>query len=479
MTVRRLVPFHAATLLLLTACAPATYQTANVSAPGAAPIAHASTPAPATLSQRLDSLMRASFPADQPGAAAIVVRNGEVLLRGGYGMADLELGVALRPEHSFRIGSVTKQFTGAAILMLAKEGKLTLDDRLTRFFPDYPTGGRTVTVQHLLAHTSGIRSYTDMPEWEPTIREDRTVDEMIALFRDEPFDFEPGSRWAYSNSGYFLLGAIIEQVSGMSYADFIANRIFGPLGMDGSSYDITPRITPNRVRGYSRNADGWVNADFISMTHPYAAGSLLSTVDDLARWDAAITSGELLSEASWAHAFEPVPLNDGRSTGYAAGWLIGRMGEYRTHEHDGGIDGFSSNTMRVPDAGLFVAVLTNADRPLASPTQVTLRLADIVLGGVLEPPAVAVSTDRLREYVGEYRIDGTDDTRTITLEGERLLSQRSGGNALELRAIGDDVFLFPGSGTRLRFVRTDGRVSAMIVEPRAGMGDRATRTPAQ
>jgi D-alanyl-D-alanine carboxypeptidase len=458
------------------AAAPATAATAATAAartptPHAAPVP----PQASALGAALDSIMRASYPADQPGAAALVVRHGEVLLRGGYGMADLELGVAMEPDHVFRIGSITKQFTGVATLMLAAEGKLSLDDPITRHLPDYPTGGRTVTVRHLLGHTSGVHSYTAMATWASTWRTDLTLPQLIAVFRDQPFDFEPGEQWSYSNSGYVLLGAIIERASGMGYADFIRTRVFEPLGMSGSSYGDARRIIPNRIPGYSRDGDGWTNAEYLSMTHPYAAGSLLSTVDDMARWDAAITRGELLDAAGWRQAFTPAALNDGRSTRYAAGWQLGRLGEYETIEHGGGIHGFSTNAIRVPEAGLFVVVFANADGPVSSPGQVALRLADRALGGVMDVPAIAMDTARLSEYVAVYRID-PQATRTITMDDGKLHSQRSGGNPLELRPIGEDRFLIVDTGGQLRFERQGGRITGMVLEPRSGMGDRAVRT---
>jgi D-alanyl-D-alanine carboxypeptidase len=451
-------------LSVMVACAPAA-----TTAPSSPPVSG--------LAASLDAVLAESFPSDQPGAAAIVVRDGVVLLRGGHGMADLEQGVPLSPEHVFRIGSITKQFTAVAILMLAEEGKLSLDDPLTRFFPDYPTGGRTVTVEHLLAHTSGIRSYTSMPEWGPTVRQDLSLDELIAVFRDQPFDFEPGELWSYNNSGYVLLGAIIERLSGMSYAEFVESRIFRPLSMTASHYGDASRIIPGRVPGYSRPGGGeWVNSEYVSMTHPHAAGALLSSVDDLARWDRAISRGELLSPASWRRAFTPIRLDDGRGTGYGAGWSIGRVGPYGTVEHGGGINGFSAYALRVPEARLFVAVLANADNPLAGPGQVALRLADLALEGALDEPAVAVAPERLADYVGVYRIDPAA-ARTITLEDGVLYSQRTGGNRFELRPIGPDLFLFPTSGTRLRFAREAGRVTAMVMEPRTGMDERAERLP--
>jgi D-alanyl-D-alanine carboxypeptidase len=465
------------TVGLATACAPAARSPVSDSPrpAKAAPEATALAAAPASsLTAALDSAMRAAYPADQPGAAAIVVKDGQVLLRAGYGMADLEQGIAMRPEHVFRLGSITKQFTGAAILMLAQEGSLTLDDPLTRFFPDWPAGER-VTIRHLLGHTSGIRSYTGMQEWAPTRRTDLSLPELVALFRDQPYDFEPGERWLYNNSGYVLLGAIIEQLSGVSYADFVRTRVFEPLGMTGSTYGDARRITPNRIPGYSRSAGELVNAEFISMTHPHAAGSLLSTVDDLARWDAAISRGELIGEAGWQQAMTPIRLNDGRSTAYGAGWALGRLGNYATFEHGGGIPGFNTNAIRVPEAGLFVAVLVNTDSPEMSPGAMSLRLADMALGGVTDMPAIAVDTARLRDYVGVYRIDDTA-TRTITLADGTLYSQRSGGNRLELRPIDEDAFLIIVTGGRLRFERRDGVVVAMVLEPRSGMGDRAERT---
>jgi D-alanyl-D-alanine carboxypeptidase len=434
-------------------------------------------PAPSGIAASLDAVLAESFPADQPGAAAIVVRDGQVLLRRAYGMADLELGVPLAPEHVFRIGSLTKQFTAVGILMLAEEGLLSLDDPLSRFFPDYPAGGRGVTVEQLLAHTSGIRSYTGMPEWAATTRQDVSLDDLIAWFRDQPLDFAPGEQFLYNNSGYVLLGAIIERLSGLSYPEFVETRITRPLGLTATHYGDGTRIIPNRVPGYSRPGGGeWVNAEFVSMTHPHAAGALLSTVDDLARWDAAITRGELLSPHGWRRAFTPIHLADGQSTGYAAGWSVGRVGPYAAVEHGGGINGFTAYALRVPDAGLFVAVLANADNPLAGTGQVALRLADLALRGALDEPAVAVSASRLRDYVGVYQVDPAS-TRTITVEDGVLYSQRTASAPFALRPVGEDLFLFPETGTRLRFIREGGRVTAMVMEPRTGMASRSERVP--
>jgi D-alanyl-D-alanine carboxypeptidase len=175
-----------------------------------------------------------SYPADAPGAAAIVVVDGEVVLRKGYGLANVELQVPNRPEMVFELGSVTKQFTAAAILMLAERGQLRIEEDVTKYLPDYPTHGRKITIEHLLTHTSGIPSYTSLPEWIPRMREDIRPETLIGFFKDKPLEFEPGERWAYNNSGYVLLGAVIEKVSGKSYEQFIEEEIFKPLGMKDS-----------------------------------------------------------------------------------------------------------------------------------------------------------------------------------------------------------------------------------------------------
>ncbi|KPV51568.1 beta-lactamase, partial [Kouleothrix aurantiaca] len=229
-----------------------------------------------SLAQQIDALAHELYAPDAPGAALIAVRDGETILRRGYGMAQLELGVAIEPEMVFRIGSITKQFTAVAILMLAGQGRLALNDPITRFLPDYPMGDARITVEHLLTHTSGIRSYTDMPEWLPLWRKDFTLTELIGLFKNEPMRFAPGTRWAYNNSGYILLGAMIEAVSGVSYESFLQQHIFDPLGMRHSCYDNTLRIVSGRVAGYEKEPDGYRNAEYLSMTQPHAAGALAS-----------------------------------------------------------------------------------------------------------------------------------------------------------------------------------------------------------
>ncbi|HET9529584.1 MAG TPA: serine hydrolase domain-containing protein [Blastocatellia bacterium] len=332
----------------------------------------------------IDELLMKTFKPDEPGAAVIVVKDGKEVLRKGYGMADMELGVRIEPDMIFRLGSITKQFTAVAILMLAGQGKLSLSDEITKYLPDYPTRDHKITIEHLLTHTSGIKSYTSIPEWRPMWRKDVTLKEIIDLFKDKPMDFAPGEQWRYNNSGYVLLGAIIEKVSGQSYKDFIEKNIFAPLGMKRSFYDDTQRIVPRRVSGYAKNKDEFVNAEYLSMSWPYAAGSLMSTVDDLAIWDAALYTEKLVKQESLKRAWTPYTLSDGKPTKYGYGWGISSIDGHRVISHGGGIHGFSTDGLRLPDDRVYVAILTNRQLSLGNLGQ---KVAAIAIGASLDEPA--------------------------------------------------------------------------------------------
>lgn len=423
----------------------------------------------------LRSILNEAYVEDAPGACVIVVKDGQVLFRGARGMANVELSFPLQSQSVLRIGSVTKQFTAAAMLLLVREGKLSLSDPVTKFIPDYPTQGHVVTIQHLLSHTSGIKNYTEVPEWVPTMRTDVTPDQLISVFKDKPFDFAPGEQWKYDNSGYVLLGAIIERVSGQSYAQFMRNRIFDPLGMKQTRIDDPKDIIPNRAEGYSPQDNHWMNADFLSMTQPYSAGALVSTVDDLARWNAAIENDDLLTHDLWMRATSTFVLSDGTPTRYGAGWIMGRIGNLASVEHGGGINGFNAYVLRVPSKHFYVAVLANAAPPSTPPQELALRLTTTALGISLDSPEAAVTTKSLHEYVGRYSI-APDKTRQIALAGERLHAKIEGDKDLELTPIGHDLFEARSDHSQFQFVRVHGQVDALRIEPRILRGD---RTPAK
>lgn len=421
------------------------------------------------LAAKIDAVMSAVYKPGQPGAAIIVQKDGRTIIRKGYGMADLELGVPVAPDMVFRLGSITKQFTAVSILSLAQEGKLSLQDEITKFLPDYPTQGKRITVEHLLTHTSGIQSYTDMPEWLPLWRKDMTPKELVDLFKDKPMQFEPGRSWSYNNSGFVLLGAIIEKVSGKTYEQFVDERIFKPLGMSSSYYGSTERIIPRRIPGYEEGESGFVNASYLSMTQPYAAGSLLSTVDDLARWSEAVFAGKVVGKAWLDKALTPFKLANGESTGYGYGWFVAEVGGHRSIEHGGGINGFTTYEMTFPDDHLFIAILTNSAIAGRDPEPRAVKIAWLALG-LTEPErkVVSVTAKDLDGIAGVY-VNERQDEYYFSRSGAKLFAQSKGGAKNELYPASATEFFLRDNPARFTFVSSGGGpVTGLRIQSRIG-----------
>lgn len=297
-----------------------------------------------------------------------VARGDETLHLKGYGLADIENSVPASEKNVYRIGSITKMFTAAAILLLIEEEKLNLDDPLTKFLPDYPADpGDKVTVRHLLQHTSGIFSFTDIPDRRSFMRDDMTIEQIIATFSDRPLHFQPGEKYRYCNSGYLLLGVIIEKVSDEKYADFLTEQIFKPLKLDATVYDRHATIIPHRARGYTVWGENEYNAPFVSMTQPFAAGALASDAGDLLKWSRALMRNELLQPESFKKMTSAGKLNDGKRTRYGLGCQVETLEGQRVIRHGGGIPGFVTELAFFPDTELSVVVLTNttSTRPRA------------------------------------------------------------------------------------------------------------------
>jgi D-alanyl-D-alanine carboxypeptidase len=443
-----------------------------------APPARAAAPAATSgLAAYADKALAAVYPSGQPGAAAIVVQDGKVLLRKGYGMANLELGVPSSPEMVFELGSVTKQFTAAAILLLQERGKLSVTDDITKYLPDFPTHGQTITIENLLTHTSGIPSYTGLPEWYAKIREDLKPAEVIALFKDKPLEFNPGERWAYDNSGFFLLGAIIEKVSGQSYEQFVEQEIFQKLGMTHSRYGHADELIPRRASGYSKDDKGFHNADYISMTSPYAAGALMSTVDDLAIWDRALSGETLLRKASLDRMFTTAKLKSGLPVQYGFGMGVFDLAGRHVQMHGGDIPGFTTVVARAPAERLFVAILSNNEAADPRPDEVALRIVAKALGQPLEEiKTIPLDPKALADYPGVYRFD-EQTTRAITQEGGKLFAQRAGGEKQEVSAIAPDELIYKDRMNHLHFRRdAQGKVTGVDFQPLSGIRQTGART---
>ena len=411
------------------------------------------------LAARIDALVAPLYQAKEPGATLIVVKDGKTLLRRAYGMADVAGKVPMRPEATLRLGSITKQFTAVAIMMLADEGKLALTDPITKFLPDYPAQGKLITVEHLLTHTSGIVSYTGKPDFASRAGRDLTVPQVIDYFKNDPLEFAPGSKYAYNNSGYFLLGAIIEKLSGQSYATFVEQRIFTPLKMTHTAYEGSERALTQRAAGHTQTDAGYGASTPLSMSQPYAAGALVSTIDDLAKWDAAVVAGKLLKPASWKQAFTPYALTGGKRTDYGYGWNVGKLRGSEAISHGGGINGFSTFAIRMPKEKVFVAMLANSDSGTAWPNIVARKVAAVAIGNSYpEHKEIALGHAVLDAFAGSYKMD--DGTScTVRREGDRLIMQRGSRGKQLLYAYAQDRFFIEESTDTLTFGRdASGRV---------------------
>lgn len=420
----------------------------------------AAAPAKADVAAYARALIDGSYKADAPGVAVLVARGDEVLFLGARGEADVEAHTALSPDQVFRIGSVTKQFAAAGVLKLVEDGKVRLDDPLSKYVPGYPNGDK-ITVLMLLNHTSGIRSYTGMPGYmvEP-IKRDMTTAQMIEVFKDQPVDFAPGEKWAYNNSGYVLVGAVIEKASGMAWYDYLDKALFRPLGMTNTGYGADPKWAARQVRGYTADDDGKVlPMRTLSMTQPHAAGALLSTVDDLFKWNRALHEGKVLKTDSYRAMITPV--GAAVESKYGFGLIAGTQRGQPALQHSGGIFGFVSQLTYVPGPDVTVVVLQNSDEG-GDPGAIARRLTAAALGEPypdLKPVPVDAAT--LKAAEGVYRFD-EKTARVLRLVDGKLTAQRIGGQRAGLVPIGKDDFLYEDGFNRLKLERdAKGAISGM------------------
>ncbi len=337
--------------------------------------ASTSVPRPLASAARIDAYLRRL----NMQGAVLVAQHGAVFKQ-GYGLADNDAHIPNTAHTRFRIGSITKQFTALAILMLQDQGKLHVQDRLCNYVPACPQDWRPITIYQLLIHTSGIPSYTDFPNFVSTMGQPVTVEGLIARFRDKPLLFPPGTKFSYSNSGYILLGFIIEKVTGTSYATFLRENIFQPLHMDATSYDDNHPRLPDHATGYYQQN---VKAMFVDMSLPYAAGALASSVEDMYLWDQALTHHQLLSQAGYKALFTPhVSCADDCSLptdlGYSYGWYIAKEPAGRLNYHLGGIDGYISFNGFYPDQDVDIVVLSNLES--TDVLKIAQDLASLVFG---------------------------------------------------------------------------------------------------
>ena len=428
----------------------------------------AARPSRAELITRIDSLANDYLrTAPAPSVAVAVVKGSDTIVMKAYGFANIEAKRPATATTVYEIGSLTKQFTAAGIMKLVEAGKLSLDDEITKYVPTYPTpGGHRITIRHLLTHTSGVHNYTSVAAWRSTWNSDITTDSIVGFVRRDSLDFAPGTRYSYSNTGYVLLGMVIEKISGKSYAKFVQDEFFTPLKLTQSSYCPSKTTDPSFAAGYTRSGSQLVPATFLNLTHPHAAGALCSTVKDFVAWQRALASGKVVSPASYTQMTTPNTLNDGRATNYGFGLNSTMLSGHRNITHTGGINGFTTVAHYFPEDTLNVVAFDNTDH--VSPGALASNIARAFYGlpMVSRQPAAAqpLPADRRDKFVGTYVLTQANRDSLvfkISVRGEGLVADIVGQSVVPLIYSGNDTFgIAADPSVRLTF----------IVE-----GDRATR----
>ncbi|HEY9183647.1 MAG TPA: serine hydrolase [Gammaproteobacteria bacterium] len=392
--------------------------------------------------------------------AVLVARDGEMLLNEGFGFANIEWQIPNTPTTKFRLGSITKQFTAAAILLLAERGKLSLDDPIRKHWPDAPGAWDSVTIYHVLTHTAGISNLTSFPEFATFRVSPSPVEKTIALFKDRPLEFVPGSQMRYSNSGYVLLGYLIERISGQSYAAFLRENIFEPLGMQDTGYDEHAAIIERRAAGYSPSPNGFVNSPYVDMTIPGGAGGLYSTTEDLLRWTQGLFAGTLLTGASLEKMTTPFRDN------YALGVNVTERNGRKAIGHNGGIEGFNTSLAYYPAEKLTIVVLGNLNG--GAPTQIASQVAAVMFGEPIALPSarteVQLPPEVLDDYAGAYPL-APNFILTVTVVNGGLISRATGQVEVPFYAEAKDKFFARALDAQIEFVRSDdGNVNGLILQ---------------
>jgi CubicO group peptidase (beta-lactamase class C family) len=416
------------------------------------------------LSKSIDSLVSPQFTGNQPGAEILIAKKGQIVYKKGFGSANLELNVPVQPDMVFDLGSITKQFTAAAILQLVEQGKITLQDSLQQYIKDYPSKGYRITIENLLTHTSGIPDYMQMDTGDPYAeRKDFKPKEIIDLFKALPLQFEPGTRFSYSNSGYFLLGYIIEQITGESYYQYVREHILVPSGLDHTFFNQPGKIIPGHVNGYKKEGGLYKKADYWSATLPYAAGDLVSNAADLFKWHQALYAGKVLKKETLHRAVTPFILKNGSSAGYGYGWYQKDFNSVKSIGHGGAITGFLTDEMYYPDEDVYVVILCNCE--CIAKDELAVSVAGLALGKPLQAD-LHLNESVLNRYTGTYAmLPDQKRTMVITKNGDHLVASLAGQGSYDLLFQSEADFNFKGiPGANAHFVMENGEVTRFTLQ---------------
>jgi len=396
---------------------------------------------PPGFKQQADALLAASYAANGPGAAVVISEGGRIVYESSRGLADIGTKRPITPNTVFRIGSITKQFASAVVLQLAAEGKLKLADPISKYLPNYPQPGASATVAQLLNHTVGIQSYTGIPRWMTEANTNRayTTEQLTAVFKDLPAPSKPGEKHEYNNSGYILVGALIEAVTGSSWSSEVERRIARPLGLATIADGVGEARIKAMATGYSSGEKGLEPAQKIHMSVPGAAGALVGTARDLTKWGNALHHGKVVPAPYYAQMIAPTKMPDGTLIHYGFGIAPDKLRGTDSIGHGGGIFGFASDSLYVPENDLFIAILTNSDSPKVSPGSVMRRLTAMAIGKPFATlPTIPVDKVAVAPLLGVYKFGKTE--RTVSIAEGKLSIQRTGGPRTELFSAGGSRF---------------------------------------
>ena len=380
---------------------------------------------------KIDAVVSSTYSSKEPGISVLVAKDRKAIYSKAFGKSNLELNTPLETNSVFQIGSITKQFTAISILMLEEQGKLSVEDKIGKYIPEYAEIGKDITIHHLLNHTSGIKNRTPVGDKGFISKTNMSPTELIAYFKDEPLEFKPGERFKYSNAGYILLGRIIEIVSGQPYSDFIEQNIFDKIGMKNSSCGDMKQVIPNLTKGYIIEQNDFVKSDYINLSLAYSAGAILSTTEDLLKWQNALLSNTLLKASSIKQAMTPTLLNSGKRVPYGYGFRFSKLGNSPVIAHTGSTKGFTSIALFLPKEKLYITALTNCN--CKNVNNVAKQVAELfvnlpdnkitdVENNQPERKSIDVPSEILSDYTGTYEVKpnvnltiGLDNTNQLYL----------------------------------------------------------------
>ncbi|MDO9255614.1 MAG: serine hydrolase [Bacteroidales bacterium] len=421
----------------------------------------------------VDQIFKSAHAGTTSGVSVLVSQDGKIIYEKGFGYADVGNKVPVSPDTKFRIGSITKQFIATCILKLQEQGKLSIQDKLSKYIPGFPRGDE-VTICHLLTHTSGIHAYTNRPDFLKYLTMPITSAALVDTIKAYPYDFNPGDKYQYNNSGFFLLGYILEKLSGKSLAVYLNETLFKPLGMNNTGIYETTRLLDNEAYGYSYSNDTIFKAVNWDMSWAGGAGALYSTAKDLYTWNEAVFNGKVLSDESLKAAFTKTELNNKEKIDYGFGWSLGELRGNKLISHGGGLHGFLSDLERQPEKKVTIVVLCNSTPPPAgiNPTQNSLLIAEYLLWSGMEKQSsfasdIKIDENILKSYTGRYSY-GRGAVLIVTLEGSQLMAQMTGQSNFPIYPSSNDEFNWKVVEAKIRFVKDDKGIVTHAIHNQGG-----------